>query len=63
MLCTGDMALFVRHSIDVLEPLVGDKEDILWRCWVLHAKYVRLLLQHTITHAESVELDRCLHCT
>ena len=55
------MALFVRHSIDVMEPLIGDTEDILWRCWVLHAKYVRLLFQHSLTHAELLELDQCIH--
>ena len=59
---TGDMALFMRHSIDVLEPLIfGDTEDILWRCWVLHEKYVRLLFQHSLTHAELLELDKCIH--
>ena len=55
----GDMALFVRHSIDLLEPLIGDTDDVLWKCWVLHAKYVRILMQHSITHAELLELDRC----
>lgn len=54
----GDMALFVRHSIDLLEPLIGDTNDELWRCWVLHTKYVRILMQHSISHEELLELDR-----
>ena len=52
------MALFVRHSIDLLEPLIGDTNDELWRCWVLHTKYVRILMQHSISHEELLELDR-----
>ena len=35
--------------------------DPLWRCWVAHARYVRLLLQHSLTHAELVTLDRLIY--
>ena len=57
----GDMAVFMRHSIDLLLPLIKDLDDPLWRCWVVHARYVRLLLQHSLTHAELVELDRLIY--
>ena len=42
----------------MLEPLIGDPDDVLWRCWVLHAKYVRILMQHSISQEELLELDR-----
>ena len=58
---SGDMAIFMRHSIDLLLPLIEDPADPLWRCWVAHAHYVRLLLQHSLTHAELVELDRLIY--
>ena len=48
----GDMAIFVRHSIDLLLPFVGDVSDPLWQCWVAHVKYVRLLLQYRLTYDE-----------
>ena len=57
----GDMAIFVRHSIDLLLPLIGDVSDPLWQCWVAHVKYVRLLLQHRLTYDELLELDRCIY--
>ena len=38
---SGDVMVFVRHSIDLMLPLIGDVEDSLWRCWVSHVKYVR----------------------
>ena len=57
----GDMAIFMRHSIDLLLPLIGDTSDPLWRCWVAHARYVRLLLQHSLTHAELLTLDRLIY--
>ena len=31
----GDMAIFVRHSIDLLLPFVGDVSDPLWQCFGL----------------------------
>ena len=58
---SGDMAIFMRHSIDLLLPLIGDVDDPLWRCWVAHTRYVRLLLQHSLTHDELVELDRLIY--
>ena len=58
---SGDMAIFMRHSIDLLLPLIKDTADPLWRCWVAHAHYVRLLLQHSLTHTELVELDRLIY--
>ena len=58
---SGDMLIFVRHSIDVLLPLIGNKSDPLWRCWLAHVKYVRLLLKHSLTHGEVVELDRLIY--
>ena len=57
----GDVMLFVRHSIDLLLPLIKDDTDPLWRCWVVHAKYVRLLCQQAITHDELLELDRLIY--
>ena len=42
---SGDVMVFVRHSIDLLLPLIGDTQDPLWQCWVTHVKYVRLLMQ------------------
>ena len=53
----GDMLRFAAHSIDLMLPLIKDPSDPLWQCWVVHVKYVRLLLQHSLTYAEILELD------
>ena len=57
----GDVMVFVRHSIDILLPLVGDKSDPLWQCWVAHVKYVRLLMQKTLTADDVAALDRLIY--
>ena len=38
----GDIMVFVRHSIDLMLPLIGDTNDPLWKCWVTHVRYIRL---------------------
>ena len=58
---SGDVMVFVRHSIDILLPLVGDTTDPLWRCWVAHVSYVRLLMQKTLTADDVVALDRLIY--
>ena len=57
----GDMLTFARHSIDLLLPLIGDTSDTLWRCWVLHVRYLRILLQHEISHADLLQLDALIY--
>jgi hypothetical protein len=54
---SGDMMTFARHSIDLMLPLVQDTTDPVWLCWVAHVRYVRLLLQQSLTSDEVVELD------
>lgn len=58
---SGDMMIFARHSIDLMLPLIGDVSDPLWRCWVAHVRYVRLLLQHSLTRDEVVLLDELIY--
>ena len=58
---SGDVMVFVRHSIDILLPLVGDTTDPLWRCWVAHVNYVRLLMRKTLTADDVVALDRLIY--
>ena len=57
----GDLLIFVRHSVDVLLPLIGDTSDPLWLCWLAHVDYIRLLLKHSLTHDEVLELDRLIY--
>ena len=57
----GDMLRFAVHSIDVMLPLIKDPKDAFWVCWVTHVKYLRILLQHKITYAEVIELDRLIY--
>lgn len=57
----GDMLIFVRHSIDLMLPLIGDTEDPLWKCWVTHVRYVRILLQHQIKSSDIIKLDRLIY--
>ena len=58
---SGDMMVFVRHSIDLLLPLVKDQNNPVWKSWVAHIKYFHLLLQHTITEAELLQVDRLIY--
>ena len=57
----GDVLRFATHSIDLMLPLIGDISDPVWECWVIHVKYLRLLLLHQITHSDVVELDRLIY--
>ena len=57
----GDVLIFVRHSVDLLQPLIGDTSDPLWQCWLVHCRYVRLLLQHEVKQAELLELDELIY--
>ena len=58
---SGDVMVFVRHSIDLLLPLIGDTSDPVWQCWVAHVKYIHLLLQHSMTYEEILELDALIY--
>ena len=57
----GDVMVFARHSIDLMVPLIGDANDPLWKCWVTHVRYIRLLLQHSLTLDEVHLLDRLIY--
>ena len=58
---SGDMMVFARHSVDLLLPLIGDVNDPLWRCWVAHVRYVRLLMQPQISLEEVALLDQLIY--
>ena len=57
----GDVMVFVRHSLDLLLPLIGDTNDSLWKCWIAHVQYVRLLMQHSLSADDVLELDRLIY--
>ena len=58
---SGDMLVFARHSIELMLPLIGDTADPLWQCWIVHIKYLILLLKHRLTYADIVELDKLIY--
>ena len=58
---SGDMMVFARHSIDLLLPLIEDQNDPVWKTWVAHIKYFNLLLQHSLTEDELLEVDELIY--
>lgn len=58
---SGDVMVFVRHSLDLMLPLIGDTSDPLWQCWIKHVAYIRILMQHSLTADDVVELDRLIY--
>ena len=58
---SGDVMVFVRHSLDLLLPLIGDTSDPLWQCWIAHVKYVRILMRSSLSYDDVLELDRLIY--
>ena len=55
---SGDMLSFAVHSPSIFRSLGVPDGDAAFQCWLTHLDYFTICLQHQITEAEVIELDR-----
>ena len=58
---TGAQAMyFTLHSIDILEPLIKNKQHPAWLSWCAHVAYVKLLLAKSFDANAIYALDKAI---
>ena len=56
------MLHFAQHSVALMSPMLSKEAKRLnvWQAWVLHMRYLEILLRPSFTHQDILDLDRAI---
>ena len=56
------MLHFAQHSVALLGPMLSREasRSKVWQAWILHVRYLEILLRPAFTHQGVLDLDRAI---